>query len=498
MSSSQSARPLDPPPIVWTIAGTDPTGGAGLQADLLTFRGLGTYGCGVITAVLAQNSQSVDSIELMSADAIEKQLKALWQEMPPHVIKLGMTGSDAAIRSIADAFEDTGIPLVCDPVIQSSSGTDLLPPQTLKLFQERLLPLVSLITPNRPEAERITGIKIEADDDVEEAAARLLEMGCGAVLIKGGHSASSEWVQDFWSDGSNNAWLTAPRLSVQRTRGTGCILSSAIAACMARGLEMLDALVVARSYVQQGLRAAPQVGLGENGPIGHLGWPSHSEDLPWLTDTAAAGRRGWSFPNCGSLPMGVYPIVDGVGPMKELLSLGVDVIQLRIKQSPGPVLEDQVRESIRLAQEYSARLYINDHWRTAVACNAYGVHLGQEDISEEAATAIEKAGCRLGLSAKSFSELARAWSYRPSCLGIGTVYATNSKQCDYAPLGVEGFAALRALTPCPVVAIGGISVENAEPLLAAGADGMAVISDLSEASNVSARLSQWRRLFGRN
>lgn len=496
MRSSQSGSPIAPPPIVWTIAGTDPTSGAGLQADLATCQNLGVYGCSVITSVLAQNSRTVDSVELMSADTIERQLKALWAEMPPRAVKIGMTGSNAAIRMIADAFEDSGIPLICDPVIQSSSGADLLPPQALKLFQERMVPLATLLTPNRPEVERLTGKKIETDEDVEEAADRLLEMGCAAVLIKGGHSAG-DWVQDFWSDGSRKTWLTAPRLDVQRTRGTGCILSSAIAACMARGMEMIDALVLARTYVQQGLRTAPQVGLGENGPIGHLGWPSHSEDLPWLTDTAAAGRRIWKFPTCGSLPIGVYPIVDGVGPMKELLSLGVDVIQLRIKQSLGPVLEDQIRESIRLAQAYSARLYVNDHWRTAVACNAYGVHLGQEDISDEAATAMENAGCRLGLSASSYSELARAWAYRPSCIGIGTVYATNSKQCDYAPLGVDGFAALRALAPAPVVAIGGISVENAEPLLQAGADGMAVISDLSETSNLPARLSQWRRLFGR-
>jgi hydroxymethylpyrimidine kinase/phosphomethylpyrimidine kinase/thiamine-phosphate diphosphorylase len=494
-ASLPNPSPPAPPtiPVVWTIAGTDPSGGAGIQADLKTMHALGVHGGSVITAVVAQNTQGVAAIEPVSPAMIHAQLDALRRDLPPTAIKLGMLTHAHTLQSVGMLLRDLEAFVVCDPVLKSSGGVDLLEPAAMRSFREELLPHVHLLTPNRPEAEALLDRPVLSSADMEEAAADLLKLGPRSVLLKGGHG-QGRFAQDFWTNGRERAWLTLPRLDTTSTHGTGCVLSSAIAAGVARGYAELDAIVIARAYLNQGLRTAPGLGHGR-GPLGFGGWPRSPEDLPWITPTARAGMKTYFFPPMEDPPIGLYPIVDRVEGLKRLAPLGVRTIQLRIKDLQGAALEKEIRDGIAYARGHGCRLFINDQWRLAAECAAYGVHLGQDDLATADLDAIAAAGLRLGISTHGYHEMARALACRPSYIALGTVFESPSKAGRQHPLGLDGFARLRPLSAVPVVAIGGITLERAADVRRAGADGLAVISDLHRSSDLADRVAAWKAFW---
>lgn len=475
-------------PIAWTIAGTDPTAGAGIQADLKTFHGLGVHGCTVITAVIAQNTQGVQRIEHMPAEIVEAQLKSLADDTAPGAIKIGMLGRAETVSAVARALEGLNAKIVCDPVLASTSGTALLDPAALEAFRRDLLPRVNMLTPNLREAETLLGRSLGGANDLPGAAAELLDLGVRCVLLKGGH-ADGPLCADYWTNGKQTAWLTCPRIETPHTHGGGCTLSSAIAAAYALGFGGLDAIVIARAYVNQGLRHSGGVGRGR-GPLAHLGWPSDPRDLPRLTDEPI---RNWdipAFPEPGSL--GLYPIVDRAEWVERLAAHGVSMIQLRVKDVSGPDLEREIARAIAAGRARKSRVYINDHWPLAIRHRAFGVHIGQDDLPTTDLEALRTAGLRLGISTHGYAEIARATAVRPSYVAIGTIFPSPSKSFAHAPLGVDRFAQLRQSVNVPVVAIGGITAERAGAVRAAGADGFAVISDLLRAPDLAARLNDWR------
>lgn len=491
MSEQHSNTPPlhHPTPVVWSIAGTDPTAGAGIQADLKTFQGLGVYGCTIITAVIAQNTMGVQRVEYPSHEIIAAQLESVLQDTPPSAIKIGMLGRGDVIRLAAQACARANVPVICDPVVASSGGIALLDTSALDLLRTELLPQVTVLTPNLPEAERLTNMEIKSPADLEWAASRLLDFGAKSVLIKGGHG-DGRLSQDYWTNGSEQAWLACPRLETRHTHGGGCTLSSAIAAAVALGFPIQDALVIAKAYVQQGLRCSPPIGKGR-GPLAHLGWPDHPSDLPRLSSVSIESLEGSSFPDPGRL--GLYPIVDRADWVQRLAELGVEMIQLRAKDIFNSELEHEVTRAIQIARKHNVRLYINDHWQLALKYGAYGVHLGQDDVPFADMQQLHASGVRLGLSTHGYAEIARALLFRPSYLAIGTLYSSPSKTFAHKPLGLSAFTRLRKLVDVPVVAIGGITVDRAPEVRAAGADGIAVISDLTRASDLTARVEQWRR-----
>ena len=323
---------------------------------------------------------------------------------------------------------------------------------------------------------------------MEAAALDLLKLGVKSVLIKGGH-LPGDHCHDFWTDGVRKAWLTSPRQNVTHTHGTGCTLSSAITACRALGYDELDAVVIAKTYVNQGLRKGANVGKGR-GPIAHEGWPDSPNDLPWIGKPSKL-QAMFNFSNCGPEPLGFYPIVDRAVWLEKLLPIGVRTIQLRIKDMNGEALDKEICDAVAFARRFNARLFINDHWKIALKHEAYGVHLGQENLPDADLRTLSEAGIRLGVSVRSYSEAARVKSLRPSYTAIGSIFATASKDIDYKPIGVEEFAKLRRLIRGPVVAIGGITLEKGAELKDAGADGLAVISDVLNASDPAARAKRW-------
>ncbi len=479
-------------PIVWTIAGSDSGGGAGIQADLKTMNAFGVHGCSVITALTAQNTGAVTRVDFVGCDMLGAQMDALADDLPPAAVKIGMVGGAANISSLAARLKALGAYVVCDPVMVSGSGTELMPPDTRQAVVGELLPVVNLLTPNLPEAEVLLGRRIEDHEQMERAAADILRLGPKSVLLKGGHG-SGRFSQDVWTDGTQRWWFTSPRQDVTETHGTGCTLSAATAACRARGYTELDSLVLAKAYVNQGLREGEGIGKGRI-PLAHGPWPSHAQDMPWMTRTAPEGRRLLTFPDCGSVSCGFYPIVDRASWVERLAPLGVPTIQLRAKDLAGEDLEREAAAAVEAAKRHGARLFINDNWQLAIRCGAYGVHLGPGDLSGVDLGAIMKAGLRLGVSAYSYADSAVACSIRPSYTALGAVFATASKDVTTRPLGLEELARMRRLLAGPVVAIGGITLERAADVLAAGADGIAVISDVMDAPDPEARVRAWMEL----
>jgi hydroxymethylpyrimidine kinase/phosphomethylpyrimidine kinase/thiamine-phosphate diphosphorylase len=488
-------------PIAWTIAGSDPGGGAGIQADTKTMNALGVHACAVISALTAQNTLAVSLVEHPSLPMLQAQLDLLAADLPPVAVKLGMLGPPSAIQAISATLKTLNTYVICDPVMVSTSGHSLLQAQSMEALTQTLLPLVDLITPNRFEAELLTQRRIETHQDVELAALDLLEMGAKSVLIKGGHFAGEQektdqplFCQDYWTDGQQKAWLTSHRQNSSSTHGTGCTLSAAIAACKALGYETLDAIVIAKAYVNQGIRCAPDLGSG-HGPLAHLGWPETPEDMPWLTPTALEGQNLLAFPDCGPSPLGFYPIVNSLAWLEKLLPLGVKTVQLRIKDLSGEALEREIAQASAYAKAFDCRLFINDYWELALKYDAYGVHLGQQDLETANLSALAQAGVRLGLSTHCYAEVARALAIRPSYLAIGPVFSTTTKTMRFAPQGLEALRRWRRTLPYPLVAIAGIFLDNAPEVMATGVDALAVVRDITQATDVPERVAQWLALF---
>ena len=257
------------PPCVLTIAGSDSGGGAGIQADLKTMTVLGTYGLSVITALTAQNTTGVYGIEPASPSFVARQLEVVLEDFPIKAAKTGMLFSADIIDALAPLLGQVSFPLVVDPVCVSQSGHRLLEESAIDAMRTRILPLAALLTPNRPEAEALAGLRIDSPDDIRKALARLLDMGPGAVLLKGGHFDGDAMVDWLGLPGKEPVPLRHARVRTHNAHGTGCTLSSAIAAYLARGCDLEEAVVRGKEYLLLALEQSFDLGKGD-GPTNHL------------------------------------------------------------------------------------------------------------------------------------------------------------------------------------------------------------------------------------
>ena len=258
-------------PIALTIAGSDSGGGAGIQADLKTFSALGAYGASVITAITAQNTRAVTAVQLIEPAIIRAQLAAVFNDLPPQAVKIGMLGSPENIRAVADFLRQyRDIPLVLDPVMVAKSGDKLLQDEAIAALRDELLPLATLITPNLPEAAVLLGRDISTAADMSQATGELRALGAPAVLLKGGHLPSTD-SNDLLDDGMETLWLPAPRHPGRNTHGTGCTLSSAITAYLARGASLREAVEQGKAYIGKAIAAADRLQIGSgHGPVHHF------------------------------------------------------------------------------------------------------------------------------------------------------------------------------------------------------------------------------------
>ncbi len=254
---------------VLVVAGSDSGGGAGIQADIKTITALDGYAATAVTALTAQNTEGVFAIHPVPPDFIARQIEVVLADIGADCVKTGMLASAEVIEAVMDALarHAPGVPLVADPVMVAASGDRLLEEDAAEALKRRLLPAADLLTPNLPEAEALAGTKIADLDGMKRAAGALRAAGAGAVLLTGGHLAGETVFDVLAADGGVEVF-ESPRIATRHTHGTGCTLASAIAAGVAQGMELRQAVVRARAYVHEAIRTAPGLGKG-HGPLNH-------------------------------------------------------------------------------------------------------------------------------------------------------------------------------------------------------------------------------------
>ncbi|WP_193038897.1 thiamine phosphate synthase [Pseudoalteromonas nigrifaciens] len=492
--------------VVWTIAGSDSGGGAGIQADIKAMQSFGVHGCTAITALTAQNSLGVEAINAVSTDIIESQLLALEKDMKAKVIKIGMLANVQQIQLISEHISHYKakwpVPpvIVYDPVAIATSGDLLTEEDTVSAIKECLLPLVDVITPNTHETQLLTGVYLIGPAAIKEAANKLLSWGAKAVVIKGGHwDYPSGYCIDYcinnFTQKGEEYWLGNEKIQTPHNHGTGCSMASVIAACLAKDYPLKDAFILAKAYINQGLKVAVRYGEGI-GPVAQTSFPTNLADYPqvieagsWLGDELDFDvpldfNMAADFAPCESKSLGLYAVVDSVDWLEKCLQQGVKTVQLRVKNKDDAQLDELVAKAVALGEQYNAQVFINDYWQLAIKHGAYGVHLGQQDLESTNLAAIKNAGLRLGLSTHGFYEMLRAHNYRPSYLAFGAIYPTTTKDMAGQIQGLEKlFKFVPLMQSYPTVAIGGIDLKRASQVAKTGVGSVAVVRAISEADD---------------
>jgi hydroxymethylpyrimidine kinase/phosphomethylpyrimidine kinase/thiamine-phosphate diphosphorylase len=500
-------------PIIWSIAGTDSGGGAGLAADQRAADALGVHCCTVVAGITAQSTTQVTHIEATPPAVMQAQLDTLAADMPPAAIKTGLLGSADNVRVLA-AFIDRlrqqqPLALVVDPVLRASTGAALADAELRAAYRELLLPRATVITPNQAEAlallEELEG---GGPPGIPAQARALRALGCEAVVITGGDAALLERHEGLsldWLDTPQaSGWLNLPREQTPHNHGTGCTFASALAAALALGWVVADAAVLAKMAATFALRHARAVGRGIGPVIARPGFATEPSLLPQLSLDAQAPTH-WHTRARGRAP-GVYAIVESAERLEAVLraSPTVDTIQLRLKRPKDlddaawqTALGEAIARSKRAADAAGVLLVINDHWPAALTAGAQALHLGQDDLlaltppDRARLDAARAKGLQLGISSHSLWELCRAAGQQPDLIACGPVWPTTTKDMPWKPQGLDNLAWWAHMAPAPVVGIGGVlAPDQLRAVAAAGAAGGCVVRGLGD--EPSHTLPAWR------
>ena len=487
------------PPIIWSIAGTDSSGGAGLAADQRAADAFGVHLCPVVAAVTAQNSCGVARIEPLPVAWIDAQLEALARDLPPLAIKTGLLGGVAQIECVARWIDrlrrERPVALVVDPVLAASTGAAFADPATLQAYVDLLLPRASVITPNLREARQLAQQPLSIGDEPASAipalARQLRGEGAASVCITGGDSpelAPSEaldWLHSPHAEG----WLAAPRIATADTHGTGCTFATGIAAALALGYVDADAMILSKMATAQALRHGHPAGSGAGPVMARHGFHADPALLPRMSWGEVPQFMPLPAPAAlSSRPLGLYAVVDSADRVAQALRAGLRTVQLRIKMPAQSTpswqadLRDNIARSVAACRAADAELFINDHWELALALGASGVHLGQEDLlalGETGRTALQRSGLRLGISSHSLWELCRARALAPRYIACGPVWPTLTKAMPWQPQGLDNLRWWNAMAGAPIVAIGGIlKPEQVRDAAGCGVSGVCVVRAL--------------------
>jgi hydroxymethylpyrimidine kinase/phosphomethylpyrimidine kinase/thiamine-phosphate diphosphorylase len=467
---------------VWTIAGFDPSSGAGILADRDIFNLLGLNSQVLITALTAQNSMTATQVTPVNITLFSEQFRLLKASGWPAVIKIGLLPNKSFVHCVAKLLQGYPGKIIYDPVMIASSGKTLMAPGTLAVLKECLLPRVSVLTPNIQEAMAIIQMPIDSVEKMQQAAYQICKQGVAEVILKGGH-LEGDFAQDIWCDGQSHCWLTLPRLNVPPLHGSGCLFSAALAAELAISKNSIDAFVMAKMIGHQALKA-------QRSPVE---MPDNAEHFPWLTKTAIAGQRLSAFAPL-SQPLGFYTIINEQRWLSTLPSWGVKTIQWRQKEA-SPLKDKIIAEVIKTLTSHDIQLFINDDWEIALKEKAYGVHLGQEDLEQCDIDTLRTAGIRLGISTHSLKELARAKALQPSYYAFGPIYPTETKAMIFAAQGLMKLKRWRKWVNDPLVAIGGIHLNNLKDVLSTKVDSVAVVSAVIKAADPFEACQQFLHYF---
>lgn len=540
-------------PIVWSIAGNDSGGGAGLSADQRAAAAFGVHLCPVVAAITAQNSVGVARVDPVPPEVLEAQLAALAGDMPPAVIKTGMLGSAENVMAVArwvDRLRGRGpVALVIDPVLGSTTGASFASEAVLNAYREWLLPRATLITPNENEARRLASVKEDTPQaltpalspegrgshtdgtpastaadlpplpsgeragvracspttptspSIPELARILRAAGPEAIAITCGDSTPHQGDSLDWIETPHaNGWLALPRIDTPHTHGTGCTFATSAAAALALGFVTADALVLAKMATAHALRHGYPAGQGAGPVAARTGFATEPSLMPRMSWGEGIGFAAAPLPGADSA-LDLYAIVDTSDRVAKVVAAGVKTVQLRIKTPPVPdatwrmALREAIAQSVAICRAADALLIVNDHWQLAHELGAQAVHLGQEDLlalSETGRAALAATGLRVGISSHSLWELARARGINPVYVACGPVWPTLTKAMPWYAQGLDNLAWWVHMAGVPVVAIGGI-LEHGQLAQAAqsGASGVCVVRGLGD--EPAATIPAWQK-----
>ncbi|WP_245942616.1 thiamine phosphate synthase [Candidatus Colwellia aromaticivorans] len=517
-------------PIIWTISGSDCSGGAGIAADIKTGHALGVEVCHLITANTVQNSTTLRSVNAVPVELLQQQVDILSEDKKPTVIKIGLVANAEQVQWLATTLtklkqENSLLITVFDPVGQASVGGNF---NTLSLAElTPLLTQIDVITPNVIEAKTLA-------DTTGNSAVLAQKIGqdfaINAVVVKGGHSDINSVCIDLCyyqlntikQDNQDKTLqsisyqLSSPCLASHYSHGGGCTFASALAAFLAQGYLLRDAFTLSKAFINQGLAATVPLnainGHQYYGAFEQLSWPKQAQYFPQVSDELT--QKNQNLPSFNSLALqgeklGLYPVIDSLYWLKRLLPLGLKIIQLRVKNLAKDELEQMIIDAVALAKDYETRLFINDYWQLAIKHSAYGVHIGQEDLADADLAQIQQAGLRLGISTHGCYEFLLAQQLQPSYLAVGAIFPTKTKDMTGQIQGISNLKQLLALRQqgasstdldndqqsnsdlIPVVAIGGINLERAPQVLATGVDSIAVVTAITEAKQPEEAVAQF-------
>jgi hydroxymethylpyrimidine kinase/phosphomethylpyrimidine kinase/thiamine-phosphate diphosphorylase len=514
-------------PIIWSISGSDCSGGAGIAADIKTGHSLDVEVCHLMTANTVQNANRLTAINATEVTILAEQAAILIDDKPPSVIKIGLLANAEQVQWLTNLLVQykQRIPTVIsvyDPVGQASVGgrfNDLTVAQLTPLLQQ-----VDIITPNLAEAQQllqptpnqllsVQGV-ITRNHAENLAHGLYQQFAITSIIIKGGHSDDKSQAEDYCYHQLNQLpgkqdnqdkihtaisyQLSAPRSSSMFSHGGGCSFASALSAFLAHGYLVRDAFTLAKAFMSQGLFISESRSASLNhqyyGAFQQQSWPRVAVNtttvFPKVSD--ALSEKHSTLAAFASLDLvgkklGLYPVIDSLYWLKRLLPLGLEIIQLRLKNIAEDTLDEMIADAITLAKQYNTRLFINDYWQLAIKHGAYGVHIGQEDIQTADLAAIQEAGIRLGISTHGCYEFVLAQQLQPSYLAIGAIFATQTKDMTGQIQGLDNLKQVLTLRPkfetdqTPVVAIGGITLELAQSVATTGVDSIAVVTAITQA-----------------
>lgn len=474
-------------PSALTIAGFDPSGGAGIQADLRAFAALGIAGLSACTALTVQNSHGVQSAHPVGIDILDAQLEGLFSDTAVDAVKIGMLAGAGQLRAVVRAIERFKPPhIILDPVLASTGGFPLLDAPGRSALVRELLPLCGLVMPNVLEAAALTGLEVSDEATMAAAGEKLLRLGARAVLVKGGHLAERP-TDILFRAGKAPAVLVGTRVATPHSHGTGCLLSSATASYLALGHDLEDSIRRAKDTVGRALRTPIVAGSGR-------GYP----------DIMPAARVEGSHAEKLARVKGLYVVADPSlrpdrGPegfVRAALAGGAAVVQLRGKRLRTADLLRLAKRLNRIVQAHGGLFIVNDRVDVALASGADGVHLGPDDMLPADARRVLGAERLIGVSVGTVDE-ARLAAPHASYFGVGAIFGSRTKADAGPPVGSQRLREIGQAHPGrPLVAIGGIHEGNIADVARTGAAAAAVVSAMARAPDVEIAARRLAAGFG--
>ncbi|BCE01248.1 thiamine phosphate synthase [Marinicellulosiphila megalodicopiae] len=454
---------------IWTIAALDSAGISGISADTKVFNAFDCITCNIATAVTAQSVDQSVSLQKINAQILKDQLNVLLKKHKPDAIKMGVLVDVEQVNVIAGflAQHQLNVPIVYDPVLSASSGLSFnqLSLQDLK----PLLKFFTIITPNYDEFEWLCHKNIE----------QLFQTGVKAVYVKGGHhDVSQDYIVDQLCIKSEPDLYFHNIKQAKKVRATGCSFSSLLAVFLLE-YPINDAITMANASLQKSIKDT-HVSIDGFYILKQF---SKSEDLNDFPDVShhVLNKQQIPFELCE--PLGLYPVVDSVKWIKTLAGWGVKTLQIRIKDQAGEQLEQSIKQCVEICHKHNIQFFVNDYWELAIKYQAYGVHLGQEDIQIADIEAIRKAGVKIGISTHGEMEFCIAKSIKPSYIAIGAIFPTNTKEVQVVGLDNLNKWVTILKVHYPLCAIGGIGFNNIETVLKSNVGSVALVSAICSADN---------------